>query len=117
MLLRSKCLFSKGLFILDLKDITNVDRAKKWSGGFWGRGARDGSRLCDRHIVEKTPLFVLLNLFYLFVLVLVRSFFINKVNQPGVDYVARGYVGTGIRLRNSSASSETTPAFLQYKDA
>ena len=73
MLLRSKCLFSKGLFILDLKDITNVDRAKKWSGGFWGRGARDGSRLCDRHIVEKTPLFVLLNLFYLFVLV--RSFF------------------------------------------
>ena len=51
------------------------------------------------------------------VLVLVRSFFINKDDRPGVGYVARGYVGTGIRLQNSSASSETTPAFLQYKDA
>ena len=86
--------------------------------GVFGVGGRATDHdLCDRHIVEKTPLFVLLNLFYLFVLVLVRSFFINKVNQPGVDYVARGYVGTGIRLRNSSASSVTTPAFLQYKDA
>lgn len=80
-----------------------------------GRGATDHDYVTGT-LLEKRDFFVLLNLFYL-LFSYSFGFFINKDDRPGVGYVARGYVGTGIRLRNSSASSETTPAFLQYKDA